>query len=160
MSATTDKNVIGTIVKVTKKGSRYRAISTSGEDFTNMLESYQMAKAFDAKSALKATEAANGIQWRKVSMAEFEAVAKDSANNAMDQEMDHNKIVKFLQNAAAIRPSSYKMSDLKWRFAVRAAIRGKNMMVTGPQGCGKTVLAFTLGEVLDRPLFNIPLGST
>jgi MoxR-like ATPase len=156
----TEKNLVGTIVKVTKDGSRYRATSTNGEDFTDMLESYQMAKAYEAKSALKATEAANGLQWRKVSMAEFEAIAKDGANQAMNQEMDHGKIVKFLTNAPAIRPQSYKMSDLKWRFAVRAAIRGKNMMVTGPQGCGKTVLAFTLAEVLDRPLFNIPLGST
>lgn len=161
MNATVNKNLVGTIVKITKDGSRYHAMNTNGDDLTDLFESYQMARAFEANMALKATKAANGLQWRKVSMAEYEAVAKNHATrNFNDLEMDHNKIVKFITNAAAIRPQSYKMSDLKWRFAIRAAMRGKNMMVTGPQGCGKTVLAFTLSEVLNRPIFNIPLGST
>ncbi len=81
-----------------------------------------------------------------------------SVDNA--DELDHDEIIQFLKNASAIRPSSYKMSDLKWRFAVRAALRGKNIMVTGPKGTGKTVLAFALANVLGRKLHNIPLGST
>jgi MoxR-like ATPase len=75
-------------------------------------------------------------------------------------ELDHEEIKKFLRNSSAIKPKWYKMSDLKWRFSVRACLRGKNIMVTGPKGTGKTVLAFALEETLGRQLFNIPLGST
>lgn len=152
---------LGTVVKVTKDGARYHAVSTDGTDFTGELESYQMAKAFESGNALKATETATGIQWRKVSMAEYDALAKSASESTLyDTTMNQSDVIEFLSTAHTLRPSTYKMSDLKWRFAVRAALRGKNIMVTGPQGCGKTVLAFTLSEVLNRPLFNIPLGST
>lgn len=156
-----DTIAVGTVVKVTKNGTRYKATTTGGVDVTDSLETYQMSKAFDAGEALKLTETKNGTQWRKVSMAEYDAMAKSAAESAVATADDeHGELVNLLKNAIALLPNNYKMPELKWRFAVRAVLRGKNLMVTGPQGCGKTVLAFTLSEVLKRPLFNIPLGST
>lgn len=58
------------------------------------------------------------------------------------------------------RPDSIVMSDLKWRFLTRTIQRGKNLMVTGPQGCGKTLAVITAANAMNRPLFNFNLGAT
>lgn len=152
---------IGTVVKVerTEAGS-YKVLLPDGTEVTDHFENYQMRNAVDEGKALQKTEIADGkIQWRKVPESEFTAQAKDKAPSS-GETVDHEKIVGFLKNASAVRPSSYKMNDLNWRFAVRTCLRGKNMMIVGPKGTGKTVLAFTLRDVLNRPFFNIPLGAS
>lgn len=58
------------------------------------------------------------------------------------------------------RPSTIIMSDLKWKFLARTIIRGKNLMITGPGGCGKTLAVMTAAEALGRPLFRFNLGAT
>lgn len=53
-----------------------------------------------------------------------------------------------------------KMGDLKWKYLVRSAVRGKNIMMTGAAGCGKTMAAKSLVNALDRPEFYFNLGAT
>jgi len=43
---------------------------------------------------------------------------------------------------------------------MRSALRGKNIMMTGPAGCGKTMAAKSVATVLDRPDFYFNLGAT
>ena len=52
------------------------------------------------------------------------------------------------------------MNELKWKYLVRSAVRGKNIMMTGPAGCGKTMAAKALVTALDRPDFYFNLGAT
>ena len=52
------------------------------------------------------------------------------------------------------------MSELKWKYLVRSAVRGKNIMMTGPAGCGKTMAAKCVVNALDRPDFYFNLGAT
>ena len=52
------------------------------------------------------------------------------------------------------------MSELKWKYLVRSGVRGKNIMMTGPAGCGKTLGAKSLVNALDRPNFYFNLGAT
>jgi len=152
---------IGTVVRVEKFGDTYRATLPDGADVTEHFENYQLRNAVKEGMALKLVETNTGsTQWRKVSPAEFTERAKNALPDQASATMDHDKIVQFLRNASAVRPESYKMDDLKWRFSVRTVLRGKNMMITGPKGTGKTVLAFTLRDTLNRPFFNIPLGAT
>jgi MoxR-like ATPase len=150
----------GTIVKPSKNKDGYKAILPDGTDVTSEFETYQLRNAVTDGAALKLTETASGDQWRKVPMSEFKEQAINAAPNAEDMAANHDKILKLLDNASSIRPASYKMDDLSWRFALRTVLRGKNMCIVGPKGTGKTVLAFTLAETLDRPLVNVPLGST
>ncbi len=43
------------------------------------------------------------------------------------------------------------MDELKWKYLLRSAVRGKNIMMTGPTGCGKTLAAQSLVKSLNRP---------
>jgi nitric oxide reductase NorQ protein len=71
------------------------------------------------------------------------------------------KNTKFnLNKSTQIRPASIIMSDLKWKFLVRTVISGKNLMITGPGGCGKTLAVMTVAKALNRQLFRFNLGAT
>jgi nitric oxide reductase NorQ protein len=52
------------------------------------------------------------------------------------------------------------MTDLKWKYLIRSAVRAKNIMMVGPSGCGKTMAAKALVKGLERPDFYFNLGST
>lgn len=124
------------------------------------VESYQAKNAFKKGMALKAVQAKNGMQLRLVSMEEYTAKAHEQVKRSESKELSHAELIKFIENSPAIKPRSYKVNDLLWRFMIRSVLRAKNLMFTGPQGCGKTTGVFALAEVLKRPLFNIPLGAS
>ena len=66
----------------------------------------------------------------------------------------------LITNAANIKPIDLEMSDIKWKYLVRSAVRGKNIMMVGPAGCGKTQAAKALPQATDRPFFYFNLGAT
>ena len=66
----------------------------------------------------------------------------------------------LITNAANIKPADLEMSDIKWKYLVRSAVRGKNIMMVGPAGCGKTQAAKALPQATDRPFFYFNLGAT
>ena len=53
-----------------------------------------------------------------------------------------------------VKPKGLVMNSLKWKYLIRSAVRGKNIMMTGPAGCGKTLAAKSLINGLDRPNFT------
>jgi len=70
------------------------------------------------------------------------------------------ELMQFIATSSDLKPKSLFMQDTKWKFLVRSAMRGKNIMMTGPAGCGKTMAAKTLTTSLDRPHFYFNLGAT
>lgn len=63
-------------------------------------------------------------------------------------------------SALSARPASIIMGDLKWKFLARTILRGKNLMITGPGGCGKTLAVMTVAKAMNRQLFRFNLGAT
>lgn len=59
-----------------------------------------------------------------------------------------------------LRPKSLVIDDQRWKFLVRSVMRGKNLMITGPAGSGKTLSIQTVASALDRKLFTFNLGAT
>ena len=71
-------------------------------------------------------------------------------------------IKKFLETCKDLRPSSLIMDDTKWKYMVRSTIRGKNILLLGPTGCGKTLAAQTVAKVVgkENKFFYFNLGAT
>ena len=87
-------------------------------------------------------------------VAEVEEVAKA-------EQLESDPVLDFIHNKSVdLRPKTLVMPDLKWKYLVRSAMRGKNIMMTGAAGCGKTMAAKRLVEALDRPEFYFNLGAT
>jgi hypothetical protein len=64
----------------------------------------------------------------------------------------HDAIVDFISNSYGLKPKGLVMKELKWKYLIRSAVRGKNIMMTGQAGCGKTMAAksyFNLGATQD-----------
>jgi|694.fasta_scaffold50647_9 hypothetical protein len=69
-------------------------------------------------------------------------------------------VMHLLNTASDIRPESLILSDVKWKYLVRSVLRGKNLMITGPAGCGKTLAVTTVANAMERPFFYFNLGAT
>jgi len=156
------KPKFGTVVQVVKSGNRFNAFDNDGNKWTSEIVTSTRKNAFNAGMALECREGKNGrVYWWKVPMAEFEA-----ASNVLTPDSDveipegHEDIVKFISNSYGLKPKGLVMNELKWKYLIRSAVRGKNIMMTGQAGCGKTLSAKSLVNALDRPNFYFNLGAT
>lgn len=75
-------------------------------------------------------------------------------------EVGNKEISSFIKDCYKLKPETLFMPELTWKFAVRNVLRGENILLVGPAGSAKTMTAHCLQEALNRPFFNIPLGST
>lgn len=73
---------------------------------------------------------------------------------------EQSDVLAFINKAEDFKPKSLIMNPLKWKFLVRSVVRGKNIMMTGPAGTGKTMTANSVAFGLNRPFFYFNLGST
>jgi len=71
-----------------------------------------------------------------------------------------NDIKTQLENSYMLKPDDFIISDLKWKFLIRNILKGKNIMVLGHAGSGKTQAAFLASKALKREVFYFNLGAT
>jgi MoxR-like ATPase len=69
-------------------------------------------------------------------------------------------VLNMIHTSPDIRPKTLILSDVKWKYLVRSVLRGKNLMITGPAGCGKTLAVTTVASAMDRPFYYFNLGAT
>ena len=78
-----------------------------------------------------------------------------------DKPMEED-FLKFIHNESeGLKPQMLFMNPLKWKYLIRNILRGKNIMMTGPAGCGKTMAAKAAANSIEgysMEIFN--LGST
>ena len=90
-----------------------------------------------------------------------EAVIANLVSAATVDSTEIENITSFVhKESIALRPSHFHISDLKWKYLVRAVMRGKNIMMTGPAGTGKTSVFQHITKALQRPSFYFNLGAT
>jgi hypothetical protein len=65
----------------------------------------------------------------------------------------------FLNDCYKHKPKTLFMSELKWKVLIRNLLKGKNVMLTGHAGTGKTVAARTAAKALRRPFFIFRVGA-
>lgn len=71
-------------------------------------------------------------------------------------------VLNFIHSeAAGLKPKMLFMPELKWKYLIRNILRGKNIMMTGAAGCGKTMAAKAAASSIDGySTFIINLGAT
>ena len=150
------------IVKIEKSGNRFNAWDSDGKKWTSEIGTSTRKSAFNAGMALERREGKGGrIYWWKVPMDKFGSTTHvPVADSNVEVPEGHEEVVDFINNSYSLKPTGLVMKELKWKYLIRSAVRGKNIMMTGQAGCGKTLAAKSLVNALDRPDFYFNLGAT
>ena len=115
-------------------------------------------KTIDGELAYSATK---GLPDGGTPFPELMATATDYMEIPPEVPSEQAELMNFVHaECAELKPDLLMMGPLNWKYLVRSAMRGKNIMMTGPAGCGKTMAAKSLVNALDRPEFYFNLGAT
>ena len=155
------------VYKVEAFGNSFKLIDSKGSKVGTMgIGTGTRKGAFNEGLALQAFVNKNGKKvYRKVSMDVYNnlvaPMATEGGGVQFEDKSDHTAIKDFIHKGSVnLKPIELVMTDLKWKYLVRSAVRAKNIMMTGPAGCGKTMAAKSLVKALDRPDFYFNLGAT
>ena len=153
------------IYKVSKVGNRFLLMNTEGEIAEAPVGSVMRRTAGLTNKAVRGYMNAKGKNsYRMVEMEEFNMMIKPLKENGevnIESTNDHTEIKKIIhEDSLKLKPENLIIKDIKWKYLIRSAVRGKNIMMTGAAGCGKTMAAKHLVTQLQRPDFYFNLGST
>ena len=144
------------IATVTLEGRFLKAITSEGRDVSNQIDRSLRRQAAETNRQLM-LDGVTG-NW---SFANSIAQTQESAPiELVDPNSEHEVVKTFIHSSVGLKPEQLIMSDLKWKYLVRSAMRGKNIMMVGPAGAGKTIAAKYLVTALERPDFYFNLGAT
>ena len=146
------------VVRIEKSGVRFNAWDTDGVKRTSEITTGARKKAHEGNYLLgRFTNKAGKFYWKRW---DGEVVDNTPSVSSIDVPTDHAEVMNFIHSSYTLKPKSLVMSELKWKYLIRSAVRGKNIMMTGPAGCGKTMAAKSVVNSLDRPDFYFNLGAT
>ena len=154
-----------TVVKVVKSGVRFNAWDSKGNKYTGQITTGARKKAYANGNALEQRVNKSGkTYWWPVPMSVYEATENSFNAPQHTGEVEipagHEEVVNFIADSYKLKPKGLVMNSLKWKYLIRSAVRGNDIMMTGPAGCGKTLSAKSLINGLDRPNFYFNLGAT
>ena len=129
----------------------------TNNDITAMFRPIMIQHAFNNDEILLFDESTGRAKRMDKQGVELED-SKKQQEPEVKKELD--PVMQLIQNAHKIKPTTLEMSDVKWKYLVRSAVRGKNIMMVGPAGCGKTQAAKDLPKATNRPFFYFNLGAT
>ena len=146
------------VVRCEWSGNRANAWDTNGVKRTSEITVGARQKAADGDYLLgKFTNKAGKTYWKR-----WDGEIASPVENSSEVEIptDHAEVLNFIHSSYSLKPKALMMSELKWKYLIRSAVRGKNIMMTGPAGCGKTMAAKSVVNSLDRPDYYFNLGAT
>ena len=156
------------IYKVIQVGRTFAMLTTQNQPVTKVagVSKQTMKKAMDEGKAIQGYVGKTGkLTYKMVEMDEFKKVAnviEDTACDSVSEAFEtHDLLKEFIHTKGKdLKPNGLFIEELKWKYLLRSAVRGKNILMTGPTGCGKTLAAQSLVKSLKRPDYYFNLGAT
>jgi nitric oxide reductase NorQ protein len=156
------------VYKVMQIGRTYAMVTTDDKAVTKVsgVSKGRMKSALAGNKAIRGYISRSGkLTYKMVEMNEFKKSAnvidESTPNSVVEVFETHESLKEFIhKNGIELKPDGLFMDELKWKYLLRSAVRGKNIMMTGPTGCGKTLAAQSLVRSLERPDFYFNLGAT
>ena len=147
------------ICRIEKSGNRFNAWDTDGVKRTSEITTTTRRKAFEGDYLLgRFTGRTGKTFWRRVDNVDITPTTDNVSS--VEVPSDHEEVLNYIHSSYSLKPKGLMMSELKWKYLIRSAVRGKNIMMTGPAGCGKTMAAKSVVNSLDRPDYYFNLGAT
>ena len=161
-------NTPSSVCKVEKSGNRFNAWDTDGVKRTSEITIGARRKAFEGSYLLgRFTNKSGNYYWRKIegNISDGSSVSPTTettttSTTSIEVPTEHTEVLNFIHNSYSLKPRGLVMNELKWKYLIRSAVRGKNIMMTGAAGCGKTMAAKALVNSLERDDFYFNLGAT
>ena len=147
------------VVRIEKSGNRFNAWDADGNKYTSQISIGARKKAYENNTALEQRVNKSGkTYWWGVPMSEFEVNTIPVNTGNVEVPQEHNEVLNYIHTSYNLKPKGLVMKELKWKYLVRSAVRGKNIMMT-IDGCGKHCLShlsiqiqiFTLTWVTQDP---------
>ena len=160
------------VCKIEKSGNRYNAWSTDGTKYTSEITHGCRKNAYNGNylvGRFPSTNGNKGFAWRRVTDKVMAQLGEnfgspnssvEAVSSSVEVPEEHAEVLNFIHGSYSLKPKALMMTELKWKYLIRSAVRGKNIMMTGPAGCGKTMAAKAVVNSLDRADFYFNLGAT
>ncbi len=155
--------------KVVQVGRSFALMTTKNDIIDTKIDGVSKQKMKQAHAENKAIRGfvnkSGNLSYKLVEMEEFKKLAhgrEDAACDSVSEAFEtHEHLKQFIhEKGGELKPEGLFIEPLKWKYLLRSAVRGKNIMMTGPTGCGKTLASQSLVRSLKRPDFYFNLGAT
>ena len=146
------------VLKPEVKNGNIQAVDVNGKVVKGIVREHMLQLALDNNQCIVYNDE-TGKCYRKDVQLYYDQAPTEKEVEA-SQKIDADPVLAFIHNSPDLIPDTMKISDLKWKYLMRSAVRGKNIMMTGPAGCGKTMAAQKVVEATGRPHFYFNLGAT
>ena len=166
----TDVNVGFTneVYQVVQVGRTFALMTTDNTPVTKLagVSKQKMKQAHSEGKAVRGYVGKTGkVTYKLVDMDEFKTAANTISDMGADTVSEafetHEHLKQFIhEKGESLKPKGLFIDGLKWKYLIRSAVRGKNIMMLGPTGCGKTLAAQSLVRSLNRPDYYFNLGAT
>jgi len=146
------------ILKPEVKNGRIQAVDVNGKVVKGIVREHMLQLALDNNQCIVYNADTAKCYRKDIQLYHDQAPTEKEVEAS--QKIDADPVLAFIHNSPDLIPETMKISDLKWKYLMRSAVRGKNIMMTGPAGCGKTMAAKKVVEATERPHFYFNLGAT
>ena len=146
------------VLKPEVKNGNIQAVDVNGKVVKGIVREHMLQLALDNNQCIVYNDE-TGKCYRKDVQLYYDQAPTEKEVEASEK-IDADPVLAFIHNSPELIPDTMKISDLKWKYLMRSAVRGKNIMMTGPAGCGKTMAAQKVVEATGRPHFYFNLGAT
>lgn len=123
------------IYKVEAFGNTFKLINTNGEKVGTLgIGTSTRKRAFEQNQALQAYVNKNGKKtYRRVDIEKYNNLVAplptDTGGVQHEENQDHEAIKNFIHDGSLnLKPRELVMSELKWKYLIRSAVRARNIM--------------------------------